>query len=88
MFEKAGIEFPLIQVRNSVVWFDRNVISKLDKINASLYKDRLTNVLNNVLNSTELEKPLADRHAKYRRRRKCGQRDRDSAKVKQLKTHH
>lgn len=58
----------------------------MDKINASLYKDRLTNVLNNVLNATELEKPLADRHAKYRRRRKCGQRDRDSAKVKQLKT--
>lgn len=58
----------------------------MDKINASLYKDRLTNVLNNVLNATELEKPLGDRHAKYRRRRKCGERERDSAKVNQLKT--
>lgn len=58
----------------------------MDKINASLYKNRLTSVLNNVLNATELKNPVADRHAKYRRRRKCGQRERDPAKVKQLKT--
>ncbi len=58
----------------------------MDKLNAALYKDRLTGVLNNVLNSTDLGAPIADRYAKHRRRRKCGQRGKDNAKVEQLKS--
>lgn len=34
VFDAAKIPFPLIQVRNSVVWLDRNVVSKMDKIEA------------------------------------------------------
>ena len=58
----------------------------MDKLNAALYKDRLTGVLNNVLNSTDLGAPIADGYAKHRRRRKCGQRGKDGAKVEQLKS--
>lgn len=58
----------------------------MDKLNASLYKDKLTNVLNNVLNATELDTPIRDRYAKHRRRRKCGQISKDTAKVEQLKS--
>lgn len=32
VFEEADVVFPLIQVRNSVVWLDRSTVSKLDKI--------------------------------------------------------
>lgn len=56
----------------------------MDKINASLYKNRLTTVLNNVLNSSNLGNPIAN--GKHRRRRKCGQRERDSSKVRELKS--
>lgn len=35
VFDKAGVTFPLIQIRNSVVWMDRNVVSKLEKIGAA-----------------------------------------------------
>ena len=56
----------------------------MDKINASLYKNRLTTVLNNVLNSSNLGNPIAN--GKHRRRRKCGQKERDSSKVRELKS--
>lgn len=42
VFEAAGVPYPLIQVRNSVVWIDRSTHAKLDKINAgldSVFKD-------------------------------------------------
>ena len=59
---------------------------EMDKLNSNLYKNRLTDVLNNVLNSTTLQAPLEDRYAKYRGRRKCGERERDPAKVRELKS--
>ncbi|GAB5419200.1 MAG: bacillithiol biosynthesis cysteine-adding enzyme BshC [Crocinitomicaceae bacterium] len=34
VFEAANVVYPLIQVRNSVVWIDRSTKSKLDKIEA------------------------------------------------------
>lgn len=42
VFEAAGVVYPLIQVRNSVVWMDRSTVSKLEKIEGSiadLFKD-------------------------------------------------
>jgi len=36
VFEEANVVFPLIQVRNSVVWMDRSAISKLDKIEGNV----------------------------------------------------
>lgn len=42
VFEAANVVYPLIQVRNSVVWIDRSTKSKLDKIEASpesVFKD-------------------------------------------------
>lgn len=42
VFEVAGVVYPLIQVRNSVVWMDRSTVSKLEKIEgtpADLFKD-------------------------------------------------
>jgi len=57
----------------------------MDKMNASLYKSDLTRVLNGLLDSSMMM-PVNDRDAKYRRRRKCGQSDKTSAKVEQLKS--
>lgn len=42
VFEAANVVYPLIQVRNSVVWIDRSTNGKLDKIEAgpeSVFKD-------------------------------------------------
>ncbi len=42
VFEAANVVYPLIQVRNSVVWFDRGTKGKLDKIGAeptAVFKD-------------------------------------------------
>ncbi len=36
VFDAAEVVYPLIQVRNSVVWFDRGTKGKLDKIGASV----------------------------------------------------
>lgn len=35
VFEEAGVPFPLIQVRNSVVWIDRSTYGKLEKLEAT-----------------------------------------------------
>lgn len=59
---------------------------EIDKLNTNLYKNRLTDVLNNILNSTTLQAPLEDRYAKYRPRRNRGKREKDSAKVRELKS--
>ena len=56
----------------------------MDKINASLYKNRLTTVLNNVLNASNLGNSIAT--GKHRRRRKCGQSEHNNAKVNELKS--
>ncbi len=42
VFDQAGIEYPLIQVRNSVVWLDKSTAGKLEKIEgevADLFRD-------------------------------------------------
>ena len=42
VFKNAGVVYPLIQVRNSIVWMDHGVMSKLEKIEASvddIFKD-------------------------------------------------
>jgi bacillithiol biosynthesis cysteine-adding enzyme BshC len=42
VFEHAGVPYPLIQVRNSLVWIDRPTQSKLDKLGATvedIFKD-------------------------------------------------
>jgi bacillithiol biosynthesis cysteine-adding enzyme BshC len=42
VFEAANVEYPLIQVRNSVVWIDRSTNGKLEKIEAGadcVFKD-------------------------------------------------
>tara|TARA_B100001063_G_C16761792_1_gene556342 strand:- start:17 stop:1651 length:1635 start_codon:yes stop_codon:yes gene_type:complete len=58
----------------------------MDKLNTSLYKNRLTRVLNNVLNSTDLQQPMLEHKRKYRRNRKCGEREKSNPKVAQLKS--
>lgn len=35
VFDKAGIVFPLLQTRNSVLWIDRNSKEKMEKLNLS-----------------------------------------------------
>lgn len=42
VFDNAGVVYPLIQVRNSIVWMDHGVLNKLEKIEGSpsdIFKD-------------------------------------------------
>ena len=57
----------------------------MDKLNTSIYKDKLTSTLNKLLNTHTLEPPLLNKRNKYLRKKPCGKRYKDTVKERELK---
>src|SRR5690554_368553 len=70
MFDQTEVPFPLVKVRNSVQWFDKSTIKRIDKLNLnytgvfeSIHEVKKQYVLDNAeveLDFTVLEQRLAD----------------------------